>query len=159
MGDFVNQMVPIPMETVPPRPQSVSSSTGLRGLGTQGSAFESAHRALQRQQCLFYTSCCASPRGIKYVRPARARRARRAEGKGPTQTRKRLSRCNFLIQSHEVLRAPSGSVHGCTSGCTPCPTLTPRLPAPRRQPYPLLCPQPYSRPAAGAALRGGASRS
>lgn len=72
MGDFVNQMVPIPMETVPPRPQRFSSSTGLRGLGTQGSAFESAHRALQRQQCLFYTSCCASPRGIKCGRPARA---------------------------------------------------------------------------------------
>lgn len=74
-------------------------------------------------------------------------------------TRKRLSRCNFLIQSHGVLRAPSGSVHGCTSGCTPCPALPPRLPAPRRQPCPLPCPQPYSRPASGAALRGGASRS
>lgn len=72
MGDFVNQMVPIPMETVPPRPQRVSSSTGLRGLGTQGSAFESARRALQRQQCLFYASRCASPTGIKCARPARA---------------------------------------------------------------------------------------
>lgn len=63
MGDFVNQMVPIPMETVPPRPQRVSSSTGLRGLGTQGPAFESAHRALQRQQCPFLYELLCLPKG------------------------------------------------------------------------------------------------
>lgn len=67
-------------------------------------------------------------------------------------TRKTLSRCNFLIQSHEVLRAPSGSVHGCTSGCTPCPALPPPLPALRRRP----CPGPYSPPCRGSsALRRG----
>lgn len=67
MGDFVNQMVPIPMETVPPRPQRVSSSTGLRGLGTQGSAFESAHRALQRQQCPFFMRAAVPPQGESSV--------------------------------------------------------------------------------------------
>jgi len=74
MGDFVNQMVPIPMETVPPRPQRVSPSAGLRGLGTQGSACESARGALQRQRrlfcCLVDTSCCASPGGIQRAGPA-----------------------------------------------------------------------------------------
>lgn len=68
-------------------------------------------------------------------------------------TRKTLSRCYFLIKSHEVLRSPSGSVHGCASGCTlpspvgpapcaeepalPCPALPAALPAlPREQPLP-----------------------
>lgn len=58
-----------------------------------------------------------------------------------------LSRCNFLIGSHEVLRAPSGSVHGCsTSGCTPWPA----LPAPRRRPCPCPALQPYSPPCRGS---------
>lgn len=63
MGDFVNQMVPIPMETVPPRPQSVSSSTGLRGLGTRESAFESALRALQRHTMSFLYELLCLPKG------------------------------------------------------------------------------------------------
>lgn len=73
MGDFVNQMVPIPMETVPPRPQRVSSSTGLRGLGTQGSAFESARRALQRQQCLFLCEPLCLPNGNQMCSSSQSR--------------------------------------------------------------------------------------
>lgn len=71
--------------------------------------------------------------------------------------RKRLSRCNFLIQSHDLLRAPSGSVHGCTSGRSPAPS-------------PACCPARSrtareQRSAAGPAaprevrVRGGKSRS
>lgn len=62
------------METVPPTPQRVSSSTGLRGLGTQGAPFERARRALQSQQCLFYESRCASPKETQRSWPGSAAR-------------------------------------------------------------------------------------